>query len=213
MKVDHPSYKYLEWKQRTEILSYTTNFWPIVQGCSDDEALEYWKDIATLLEFDEMTWRHLILMVHQGVAGRACANYLLWSLLTEYSIKSHKDINHKAMSLIGEYRKFIDRPPKWHDDAKNWTFERSLQPTEVIKEFCAEMVPDAPQVTTSPEGEPLPPPYCWFDARGFEYPRKRFPRWDARANLHDPGTDRRASRRHHSWKPQKSRSPWGGSHF
>ena len=76
-KIGHPSYKYLEWKFRAEILEFTTNYWPIVQGCSDDEALEFWKDIANLLELSEMVWRHMILMAHQGAPGRAAANKLI----------------------------------------------------------------------------------------------------------------------------------------
>ena len=60
-KIDHPSYKCLEWKFRAEVLELTTNYWPIVQGCSGDGALGYWKVIANLFELDEMTWRHLIL--------------------------------------------------------------------------------------------------------------------------------------------------------
>ena len=75
--IGHPSYPYLEWKFRAEILEYTTNLWPIIQGCSDSEAIEYWKDIASLLEFDDTTWTHLMIMAHQGVAGRAAANKIL----------------------------------------------------------------------------------------------------------------------------------------
>ena len=208
-KINHPSYKYLEWKFRAEVLDFTTNFWPIVQGCSDDEALEYWKDIANLLELDEMTWRHLILMVHQGVTGRAAANKLIWDLLTQYAIMEHVDLNHKAMSLITDCRKLIDRPPSWHDDAQHWTFERALQPTEIIKHFAAEAVPEGPQVTTGNEGQPLVPPHCWYDQQGNKIPKKA-PRWEHRDNLRDGGSDRRASRRHASWTPNRGKksSPW-----
>ena len=62
-KIDHPSYKCLEWKFRAEVLELTTNYWPIVQGCSGGGALGYRKVIANLFELDEMTWRHLILGV------------------------------------------------------------------------------------------------------------------------------------------------------
>ena len=75
--IDTDAYKYFEWKFRLQIVEYTTNLWPIIQGGTDDEALETWKDIAHLLEFDAQTWNGLMLLVHQGVAGRAEANKLL----------------------------------------------------------------------------------------------------------------------------------------
>ena len=206
-QIGHPSYKYLEWKQRSEILNFATNYWPIVQGCSDVDALEYWKDIANLLELDTMTWRHLILLVHQGVAGRACANKLLWDLLTRYAIMSHKDLNHKAMKKIGEFRRLIDRPPGKHRDAEHWTFERALQPMENHKDFAAEAVPEGPEIITGLSGEPLAPPHCWNDAKGINIPKKKSAGWDANDNVKDSGVDRRRSRKHHSWRPRGRGSP------
>ena len=207
-KIGHPCYKYLEWKQRCEILQFTTNYWPIVQGCSDEEAIEYWKDIANLLEFDKVTWRHLILLAHQGIAGRACANKILWDLLTRFAIMSHHDINHKAMSTITSIRRLIDRPPANHPDAKHWTFERALQPLELHKDFAAEAVPEGPEIVTGFLGAPLPPPWCWYDAKGIKIPKKEQTEWRADGNVKDSGTDRRRSRRHRSWKPSRRKSPW-----
>ena len=194
-KIGHPSYKYLEWKQRSEILVFTTNYWPIVQGSSDEEALEFWKDIGDLLELDKVTWYHLILLVHQGVAGRACANKLIWNLLTQYAIMSHCDLNKKAMSMIAQLRKLIDRPPAWSPYAKHWTIERALQPLETHEDFAAEAVPEDPGINTGTSGEPLAPPHCW--------PAQL----DANRTIKDAGIDRRRSRKHHSWRPKSRRSP------
>ena len=68
-KIDHPSYKRLEWKFRAEVLELTTNYWPIVQGCSGDGALGYWKVIANLFELDEMTSRSLLRTSRIGNIG------------------------------------------------------------------------------------------------------------------------------------------------
>ena len=207
-KIGHPCYKYLEWKQRCEILQFTTNYWPIAQGCSDKEAIEYWRDIAHLLEFDKVTWRHLILLVHQGIAGRACANKILWDLLARYAVMSHMDLNHKAMKMIGEFRRLIVRPPGKHRDAEHWTFERALQPMENHKDFAAEAVPEGPVIITGLSGEPLAPPHCWNDARGINIPKKKSAGWDANDNVKDSGVDRRRSRKHQSWKPRGMRRPF-----
>ena len=206
-EIGHPSYPYLEWKFRCEILEYTTNLWPVIQGCSDIEALELWKDIASLLELDDMTWRHLMVLVHQGCAGRAAANKILWDLLTIYALGEHVELNHKTMQLIGQFRRILDRPPEWHDDKRHWTYERAIEPTENLKNFAAEMVPDGARVTTGRCGIPLAPPHCWHDARGHQNLPKAGgpPAWDPTGNLFDGGADRRASRRHKSWKPNRNK--------
>ena len=217
--IGHPSYPYLEWKFRAEILEYTTNLWPVIQGCTDSEALELWKDIASLLELDDMTWRHLMALVHQGCAGRAAANKILWDLLTHYALLGHLELSHKTQKLIGEARRVIDRPPEWHRDGEHWTFERAIEPAENFKNFAAEMVPDGALVTTGPAGEPLAPPYCWHDSRGHQNLPKPGgpPAWNPDENLKDTGADRRASRRDRSWvnrnkirKPQEPPANDGG---
>ena len=207
--IRHPSYPFLEWKFRCEILEYTTNRWPVIQGCTDEEALELWKDIAMLLELDDMTWRHLMILVHQGCAGRAAANKILWDLLNNFALGDHMELSHKTMQMIGQARKILDRPPEFHPDKKHWTFERAIEPTENLKNFAAESVPDGAQVTTGRCGVPLAPPHCWYDARGHQHmPKAGGPEvWERDGNLRDTGADRRASRRHKSWKPKRNKMP------
>ena len=161
--IDTDAYKYFEWKFRLQIVEYTTNLWPIIQGGTDDEALETWKDIAHLLEFDARTWNGLMLLVHQGAAGRAEANKILWDLLTQLCLVDHAQINCMATSLIGAARKNIDRPPGGHHAMKYWTYEKAIEPRPGTLNFAAENVPLGPRVITGPGGSPLAPPRCWFD--------------------------------------------------
>ena len=194
-ELDTAAYLYFEWKFRLQILEYTTNLWPIIQGGTDDEALELWKDIAHLLEFDATTWNGLMLLVHQGVAGRAEANKLLWDLLTSLCLIDHVQNNNKTISIIGAVRKIIDRPPDGHVDMMTWTYLRAIEPRPSAMCFAAEMVPERPCVITAPGGGPLIPPHCWIDkvtglaGTPLSYVDK---------NRKDNGTDNRASRRSRS---------------
>ena len=204
MAADTDAYKYFEWKFRLQIVEYTTNLWPIIQGGTDDEALETWKDIAHLLEFDAMTWNGLMLLVHQGVAGRAEANKLLWDLLTSLCLVDHNQINRLTISNIGAVRKVIDRPPDNHYDMKSWTYLRAIEPRPSAMCFAAEMVPEGPCVITAPGGAPLHPPHCWIDkVTGLAGSPPSY----VNKNRKDSGTDNRASRRSHStWQ----RTGYGG---
>ena len=204
--LDTDAYKYFEWKFRLQIVEYTTNLWPIIQGGTDDEALELWKDIAHLLEFDAKTWNGLMLLVHQGVAGRAEANKLLWDLLTSLCLIDHVQINNKTISNIGVVRKIIDRPPEGHYDMKTWTYLRAIAPRPSTVNFAAEMVPERPCVITAPGGGPLIPPHCWIDkVTGLAGSPPSY----ADKNRKDDGTDNRASRRSHS---TYQRTGHGGRH-
>ena len=151
-----------------------------------------------------------MILVHQGCAGRTAANKILWDLLNNCALGDHMEISHKTMQMIGQARRILDRPPEWHQDKKHWTFERAIEPTENLKNFEAEMVPDGAQVTTGRCGVPLAPPHCWYDARGHQtMPQRGAPEaWDRDGNLRDTGEDRRASRRHKSWKPNRNKKDW-----
>ena len=144
-----------------------------------------------------------MILVHEGVAGRAWANQILWDLMT---LGEHMELNHKAMKLIKDARRVLDRPPKRHEDARHWTWARALEPTENLLDFSAEMVPDRPVVVTRSSGGALVPPHCWYDARGHEHKPQK---WDPQDNRWVSGNDGRASRRHTSWAPNKNKMPPG----
>ena len=100
---DHPSYRYLWWKFRSEVFHRTTNYWNMVQGPMDDEALEFMKDIANLLELDAMTWNPLMIMVHQGDPARTCAKVILWDLLNQSAMRNFVDVRTAARDLLWDF--------------------------------------------------------------------------------------------------------------
>ena len=198
-------YEFLDWRFRTQILEFTTNSWPIIQGGTDEEALELWRDIAHHLEFDARTWDSFMFLAHQGPAGRAEANKILWDVLTNICLLDHTNLNHKMATLIGKARRVIDRPPKDHSDRKDWTYLRAIEPRAAIKQFAAQSVPEKPVIITGAGGVPLAPPYCWFGMDGVH--QKVEGPWDPTENLKNNGEDNRASRRSKSTKARVGLRP------
>ena len=123
-KVGHPSYEFFDWKFKAELFVFAENFWPRVRGSSDNKILEYWMDIAKLLEMDHLTWRNLIKMFRQGERGRAYATLKFWDLLNQAAVMDHVDINQYPTSILGDFR-----------DLKNvWQADQIMQPPDDILE-------------------------------------------------------------------------------
>jgi hypothetical protein len=157
---DHPCFEALEWHFRVQLQELTTVLWPVIQGGRDQEALELWEDIWTLLELDADSWMDLMILVHQGPVGRSEANMILWKVLTELATtREYRNLSRKVSSLIGASRRVIDRPPGGHAGLSGWSYKKALHPR--FPEFLSWRVPDDPQLTMEPSGAPLRPPFCF----------------------------------------------------
>ena len=160
-KAKHPDFEALEWLFRKRLWDLSTNFWPKVQGGTDDEALEMWKDIWKVLELDADSWMDIMLLVHQGPVGRSEANQILWEVLTKWACsREYKNLSRKVSSMIGASRRAIDRPPDNHRDLEGWSWRKAL--ISRYPEYLAEAVPADPRVIMGPGGVPRAPPGCFM---------------------------------------------------
>ena len=57
--------------------------WGIIQSGQDLKTLSRWMDLFELLELDDKAQKDLMLLVHLSEAGRAEANEILWTLLSD----------------------------------------------------------------------------------------------------------------------------------
>lgn len=159
-KANHPDFEALEWLFRKRLWDLATTYWPKVQGGTDEEALEVWKDIWKVLELDADSWMEMMLLVHQGPVGRSEANMILWEVLTKWACsREYKNLSRKVSSLIGASRKAIDRPPDNHRDIEGWSWRKAL--ISRYPEYLAGAVPADPRVITGPGGVPRAPPGCF----------------------------------------------------
>ena len=134
--------------------------WPLIQGGSDDMALEKWMSIFWVLELDRKAQLDLMLLAHQGEVGRCEANEVLWQLLSIWAIRpNYEELSNKCTSMVYEARRHIDRPPQNHRDLWDWSWSRYCEPRH--PQWSPRAVPRDPRVVTGPGGVPLPPPYCW----------------------------------------------------
>ena len=133
----------------------------LVQGGVDDEAQAKWIEILQSLELDAKAMWDLMLLAHQGEAGRAEANEILWVLLSDVALDpEYRDMPNKTSTLVGKARKHLDRPPRRHDDKNFWTWSHYWEPRNPA--FAPSAVPrGAFGIFTTVDGRPLLPPQCW----------------------------------------------------
>ena len=161
-QVDHEDFTYFEQKHLCYVRNALTIHWPLVQGGLGDDAKAKWAEILQFLELDRKSMWDLMLLAHQGKAGRTEANEILWILLSECALDpQYLDMSHKCTSLVGKARtKTLDRPPERHKDRDYWTWENYWVPRNPV--FSPDAVPrGGPIRVYTVRGRPIPPPYCW----------------------------------------------------
>ena len=159
-KVNHPCAEFYEHWHLKFIYKCLTDDWGLIQGGSDPRARTKWQEVMQHLELDRKAMVDLFLLAHSGEAGRAEANEILWSLLSIWALKpEYEDLSHKTSSLVKRARRFIDRPPRTHDDRLSWCWKKTWEPRH--PEFMPSAVPRDYSVVKGPGGVPLAPPQCW----------------------------------------------------
>ena len=91
-QIDHPYFKFYEFDFRANCSEFAETYWSTMRDCSDNEVIEYMKDIAEELEMDDITWRGLMIMFHDGAPGRAGAKCLLWKHFIKATTIEHVNI-------------------------------------------------------------------------------------------------------------------------
>ena len=64
-----------------------TEDWGIIQGGTDNEALDKWLTIFSTIELDRKVQVDLMLLAQAGLAGRAEANEIMWDILSVWALK------------------------------------------------------------------------------------------------------------------------------
>ena len=156
-----PHFFFFEHKFLLWVHEKLTLDWKTIQCGCDGRAKALWIEIFQHLELDEKAIRDLMLLAHMGIAGRAEANEILWSLLSDWAIKrEYMDLSHKTTGLVGWARKAIERPPVTHRDRASWKWERYWEPRH--PRFSPLNGPHGNfQVVFGIGGIPLEPPRCW----------------------------------------------------
>ena len=156
-----PHFTYVEHKFRVWVQEKLTADWKTIQCGHDARAKALWVEIFQHLELDAKAIRDLLLLAHMGVAGRAEANEILWTLLSVWALKrEYLDLSHKCSNLVGEARQAIERPPPSHKDRASWRWQRYWVPRH--ERFSPANGPrGAFEVVAGPGGVPLEPPRCW----------------------------------------------------
>ena len=153
-------FQFLRLHRQRRITELLTIQWPVIQGGSDDLAVDLWQEAVELLELDSYAITDLLLLVHQGLPGRSEANEIMWKLLHDVGLSDDlRDLSRKASSMIREGRRWIDRPPPNSRDQAFWNWRQVVQPRN--PRWSPASVPASPVVLTKPDGSPLPPPQRW----------------------------------------------------
>lgn len=153
-------FQFLRLHRKQRITELLTIQWPVIQGRSDELAIDLWQEAVELLELDSCAITDLLLLVHQGLPGRSEANEIMWTLLHDFGLSSDlRDLSRKASKMIREARRWIDRPPANSRDQGFWHWRHVVEPRN--PRWSPASVPAVPVVLTKPDGSPLPPPQCW----------------------------------------------------
>ena len=166
MNCNHPAKAFYEHRFLVWIKECLTTKWPLIQGGNDKEALKCWLTIFWVLELDRKATLDIMLLAHQGGVGRCEANEVLWQLLSIWAIKRpYEELSNKCTSMVYDARRRIDRPPRGHQDFRNWSWSKYCEPRH--RQWSPTAVPRDPdgnlvrRMITGSGGVPLPPPQCW----------------------------------------------------
>ena len=154
---EHHYLKYLHW-------NLTANWW-VLQGGSDDRALESWLMIMRVLELDRKAMVDLFLLAQSGIVGRTYANKVLWDLMSVWALDpTYEDLSNKVSSEVGWWRRSFERPPRAHQDLNWWRWHQYDEP-HYARAWSPLRVPGGRwDLQMGPGGRPLPPPACWGPA-------------------------------------------------
>ena len=157
------AFRFFEHQFLVWVLEVLTVRWGLVQGGYDMRALGLWSEIFMTLELDRKASADLMLLVHEGEAGRCEANEILWELLSVWALKpEYEDLSHKLTNMVAQARRHLERPPQVHEDRGKWKWQRYWEPRH--PQWSPLAVPDSYVPLTGPGGIPLAPPRCWGPA-------------------------------------------------
>ena len=162
---DDPHFGYWEWAYKGALKRILVWQWRDMQMYSDPATTQKWVLAMQLLELDRKSQRDMFLLAYTGPKGRTMANKLLFRILSYKAISDpeYENLSNWVSVQVKELRKAMDRPPWWHHDMRNWTWENLEWIPHADRHFNPHSVPlnlPVPNLTGA-RGEPLAPPDCW----------------------------------------------------
>ena len=114
-------FQYFEWHYHRQILRFLTTRWYLLQGGTNDEAMQEWILVFKVLELDNKARRDLMLLAQSGFVGRAHANKVLWEILSGPALDpKYQDLSNIVTQRVYKARRDFDRPPREHGDLSWW---------------------------------------------------------------------------------------------
>lgn len=160
-----PCFGWFEWHFLTLIQRTLTEDLLALMTGIDERALRIWWFVMQALELDRKACVDLMLLAHSGVPGRACANWILWELLSDWALRGdYEDLSNKVSSACLRSRKGFDRPPAGDWDLQWWRWSAYEEPPNSWRHWDPRRVPPGDiRVQPGPGGVPVRPPDCWVE--------------------------------------------------
>ena len=109
--VESPVFPWFEWHYLKFLHKCLTDYWWLIQGGSDDRAMELWHKVFVVLELDRKARVDIMLLAQSGLVGRSVANELMWDLMSTWAlVDCYEDLSHKVSYEIKWRRRTFDRP-------------------------------------------------------------------------------------------------------
>ena len=89
-------------------------------GGFDPQAEDLWLEIMLVVELDRKSAMDLILLAQSGAIGRAAANKIMWSLMTDWALdRDHPNLSKRVTVAVRKARERFDMPKK-RDMDQRW---------------------------------------------------------------------------------------------
>ncbi len=156
-------FQYYEHYYHKHLHKVLTERWWILQGGSNNEALQEWLKVMKFLELDTKAMRDLFLLAQSGLVGRSHANKILWTLLSgpadDPTLPGPVEPGHEH-GLQGPQG--LRQAPQGASGPEVVGLVLLHDPVREGPEVGPTSVPTGPwYLQTGAGGSPLPPPECW----------------------------------------------------
>ena len=102
----------------------TEGLYRVMSGC-DPQAEDLWLEIMMVIELDRKSAMDLLLLAQSGVIGRASANKIMWTLMTDWALdRAHPNLSRRVTMAVRSARERFDQPRSGYtSDGYQWTWD------------------------------------------------------------------------------------------
>ena len=144
----------------------TEGLYRVMSGC-DPQAEDLWLEIMMVIELDRKSAMDLLLLAQSGVIGRASANKIMWTLMTDWALdRAHPNLSRRVTMAVRSARERFDQLRSgWTSDGYQWTWDTLRTVPHDLRYWSPTSVPGPDfgywRVMVAFDGRPLEPPECW----------------------------------------------------